>query len=171
MDQLTPDEHRASKIVEAALLRVEHRYPGRPKDWPAGAWDGEPDVVEWFHEGFACMAIRHSTLGHWCGYVGVQSGHSWYQQGYDDVSADVHGGLTFAGDDLTPPQGVESYVAKLLRWWVGFDCGHSGDLAPAMLLARRTIGLGSSGDVYRALPYVVAEVERLVQQAKEVAQP
>lgn len=48
-----------------------------------------------------------------CGYVAVEEGHPWHGKEYDDINADVHGGLTFAG---TMP-GDE-------RYWFGFDCGH-----------------------------------------------
>lgn len=67
--------------------------------WPSGEWDSEPDKLQWPDEatGLPCLAVRHASLGHWCGYVGVPPEHPWAGHTYDsDVEVDVHGGLTFA---------------------------------------------------------------------------
>ena len=34
--------------------------------------------------GLPCIIVRHSTLGHLCGYVGVLRGHPWYEKNYND---------------------------------------------------------------------------------------
>lgn len=77
-----------------------------------------------------------------CGYVGVEKGHPLYGKGYDDVNANVHGGLTYA--DLWP-DGL---------WWLGFDTGHFGDSLPILG--------GTSGKKWT--------VEEVAEEAEELAQ-
>jgi hypothetical protein len=57
------------------------------------------------------------------GYVGVCKDHPWYQEGYDEIDVEAHGGLTYA--DKAFPKGEESEEDGL--WWVGFDTGHYSD--------------------------------------------
>ena len=61
----------------------------------------------------------------WCGfangYVGVPVGHVWHNVGYNDIHADVHGGLTYS-EEVNPVTGKNDGL-----WWVGFDVRHSGD--------------------------------------------
>jgi hypothetical protein len=112
-----------------------------------GPWQHEPDKVQWVDadSGLDCLAVRN-TLGNWCGYVGIPRDHPWAgAASYDDVSAAVHGGLTFG------PHPCTAYDPK--RWrdagafeasaichvpfagrpddvlWLGFDCAHAGDLS------------------------------------------
>jgi hypothetical protein len=140
-------------------------------DHEPGMWNIEPDRVEWRDEntGLVCLALRHPGSGHWCGYVGVAPSHPWHGRGYDDVPADIHGGVTFA-------QGCEP-LGKLGEhrvchtpapdepdhlWWLGFDCAHAGDYIP-----------GQSGryrrdyDTYKTLSFVRGECARLARQAAE----
>ena len=117
--------------------------------------DADENERQWNSRvGLACMALRHSTIGHWCGYVAVPAGHALYgktdSEVYDSVEIDVHGGLTYASDH-SPRSKPDGF------WWVGFDCAHAGDLAPAL-------GNSFSGDVYRDIDFVVAECERLAAQ-------
>jgi hypothetical protein len=145
-------------------------------DWPRGSWDNEPDKEQWIDEttGFDCLAVRHPSGGHWCGYVGVPPGHAVHGLDYDRVAVpsddesawpDVHGGLTFAslcqdGDDEArgvchvPLPGRPDAV-----WWLGFDCAHSGDMSPG-----HCRDFGDPHDVYRSLPYVRAECASLAGQ-------
>ena len=90
---------------------------------PSGRSDSRD---RWRVGGVDCLAIRHPTLGHWCGYVGVPAGHLAYGVAYDDVEVRVHGGLTFAGtwDDEEGD-----------LWWLGFDCAHYGDTPDVQDLA------------------------------------
>lgn len=75
------------------------------------------------YEGLRCVVIFQG-LGHRCGYVGVPKGHELYGMDYDDVynkiDADVHGGLTYAG-------GSSDYPVESDLWWIGFDCAHYMD--------------------------------------------
>jgi hypothetical protein len=65
--------------------------------WGPGPWQNEPDKVQFQDDetGFACL-IKRTDGGHLCGYVGVPPNHPAFEKGYDDIHANVHGGLTFA---------------------------------------------------------------------------
>lgn len=77
-------------------------------------------------DGYRCAIIGQS-LGHRCGYVGIPKGHVLYGKDYsyieNEFNISVHGGLTFSdyGDEIYPVKSDENL------WWLGFDCGHSGD--------------------------------------------
>lgn len=45
------------------------------------------------------------------GYVQLPSGHPWQRLSYDEMPAEVHGGLTFQSGR-----------------WIGFDTAHAGDV-------------------------------------------
>lgn len=134
--------------------------------WGDGPWQSEPDRVDFVHAGLACMAIRRGELGYWCGYVGVPREHPAYGKPYDDVEVDFHAGLTYARacEDLichVPQPGMPDDV-----WWLGGDFAHVGDIAPGMRAMERSLGMGFLRDweVYRDLPYVRHEIEKLAEQ-------
>lgn len=79
------------------MERVEYRNVIDKAEWPRGAWDDEPDKIQWQDEatGLPCLIVRGPS-GALCGYVGVAPGHPWHGKDYDDCGVDVHGGLTFA---------------------------------------------------------------------------
>ncbi len=125
-----------------------------------GPWATEPDKMQWpdTATGLPCLAVRHPTSGHWCGYVGVAEGHPLFGKDYDTPEVRVHGGLTYSApcnDHIchVPAPGEPDHV-----WWFGFDCVHSGDISPAR--SRHSW----SGDVYRTLKFVQAECTRLATQ-------
>ena len=68
-----------------------------------------------------CVVARNS-MGFYLGYVSVPEGHPWHGQSYDDITADVHGGLTFSNqrDDWEVFDGDGAPPG----WYVGFDLGH-----------------------------------------------
>ena len=127
--------------------------------WPAGPWDNEPDVMSWADErtGLPCL-IRRNSMGVWCGYVGVPPGHPAFEQGYDDVDVDVHGGLTFA-DPIDTAKNHPEFATEL--WWLGFDCGHAWDLMPGLVKYQLSV---STDDKYRDVDFVRAETTSLAQQ-------
>lgn len=167
-----------------------------PADYP-GPWTGEPDKVVWVDPttDLDCMILRN-RMGALCGYVAVPEGHPWFEVGYDDVRLPwvkdqgedwprVHGGLTFAdfchegkGDDAichTPAPGRPGHV-----WWLGFDCAHSGDVAPMADKALIDLGhpdlvegmhAGPFGvpDIYKPVGYVVEQCQLLAVQARAAA--
>jgi len=118
-------------------------------------WLDEPHRDEFEHAGLKCLILRHSELGHLCGYVAVPRGHPCYGKDYDHIPYDdlfpveVHGGLTFSreGNGDTWPKGY---------WWLGFDCAHAWDLVPYM-----PFGLNGT---YRNFQYVRRTIEDLANQ-------
>lgn len=127
-----------------------------------GPWMDEPDRKEFTHDGYTCLIVR-VPHGHLCGYVAVPSGHPWHGKGYDDVAADVHGGLTYA----SACSGSVCHVPKAGEpddvWWLGFDHAHLGDYSPGL-----NLGYGRPEE-YRTIGYAEAECRSLAEQAKEAA--
>lgn len=161
------------------MKTIEYKNPDTAKEregWPVGNWDGEPDKKQWLDAatGLPCLIVRN-RMGALCGYVGVSPGHPFYQKPYDDLDVNVHGGLTFADSCQEHPGAEESGICHLPEegeeknvWWFGFDCAHYGDYIPSMDALRRKyreeLGHLSSGEVYRDIGYVTAEVEYLAKQ-------
>ena len=134
--------------------------------WPSGPWNNEPDKVQWVDTTtrLVCMARRNARGGNWCGYVGVSANNPVHGKSYDDVDADVHGGLTYAapcdGDEERgichrPEPGEPDDL-----WWFGFDCAHCYDLRPA----PTTFNYADGDEVYRDLKYVKDQCARLASQ-------
>ena len=73
-----------------------------------------------------------------------------------DIFFDVHGSITYCG-------GLDDYPIKNpdKLWFVGFDCGHSGD---GSLSSHAFFG----GDI-RSMEYVVQECESLARQLFDVS--
>ncbi len=137
--------------------------------WGPGPWQNEPDRWEGEHEGFPLLAVRGKNHGAWCGYVAMPPGHPWHGKTgcaeYPEVS--VHGGLSYGnacGGDIchVPRPGEPDNV-----WWLGFDCVHAFDVAPAR--EAMTGWMRIEGEVYRTLDYVQAECRGLAEQAKAAA--
>lgn len=126
-------------------------------------WETEPDHEEWVHTPtrYKCKIRRHPSFLHWCGYVGIPYGHAWYGNSYDDETKlpqpQVHGGVTFSGRMLdTKGRAV---------WWLGFDCGHSGDMSPGILMKLMDVEYDPTsrlyGEEYRDIAYVRNECNLL----------
>ncbi len=64
--------------------------------WGSGEWDNEPDRKCWMHHGVPCLILRHPTVGHLCGYIGLLPDHPWHKKHYNAIDAECHGGLTSA---------------------------------------------------------------------------
>jgi hypothetical protein len=119
-------------------------------------WDNEPNLLQFTVHGFMCKIERISGLGHLCGYIMVEDTHPWYAKDCNELSdVAVHGGLTYRG--LFPTYS-----------WLGFDCAHVGDLIPQMPPFGDNDNLFTDGDLYRDMGYVVNELIKLANQAKEV---
>lgn len=97
----------------------------------------------------------HQEFETFNGYVGVPVGHPAFMVFYDDIDADVHGGLTFAG-------------MKGDRWWFGFDTAHYCDFVPGIYKTLRRIGGDPDklfeGTKFRTQAYVEAECVSLAAQ-------
>lgn len=157
---------------------IEYRTSDK-SEWGPGPWQDEPDKRQWADEatGLPCLIVRgpHGSL---CGYVGVSEDHPCFEKGYADAkpvtAADddgdwfnVHGGLTFAefcadsSDESrhichVPGPGEPDRV-----WWLGFDCGHAGDMSPAF---ARAYSIPGTNEIYRSLAYVIAQCTLLAAQ-------
>lgn len=153
------------------MSSIVEDYKVDRRGWRAGPWDSEPDKLQWVDEttGLDCLIVRNHC-GALCGYVGIQEGHPWYGKGYEDVTVEAHGGLTYAEKCAghichVPEPGRPDNV-----WWLGFDCIHAGDFAPGLHrnVARRSLGdLGGFDGEYRDVVYVRGECESLAKQAAE----
>ena len=153
---------------------MEWRKEGKA-DWGPGPWQDEPDQVQWVDAttGLPCLAKRNMRGGNWCGYVGVAEGHTAFQKGYEDVDADVHGGLTYAdfcegepGEGIChlPEAGEPDRV-----WWLGFDCAHGWDRRPgdeARWKHDPILSRFSHDASYKSLGYVKSECTKLAAQLK-----
>lgn len=149
--------------------------------WGPGPWDNECDKEQWPDEdtGYACL-IKRNHFGALCGYVGVSRRHPWYGVDYDDISASVHGGLTYSSYcQEDGPEGetichVPSPGEPDRLWWVGFDCAHSSDITPGIPpLDRYLPDMGRGGLIYqrsyRTIAYVKEECASLARQAAEAS--
>jgi len=155
---------RAERITRADGIASWRGHP-----LPAGPWHGEPDHLEFRSpEGIPCI-LHRSSLGAWCGYVGVSPGHPWHGKDYGDINEpypDVHGGLTYA----ERCRGAVCHVARPGEsddvWWLGFDCNHSGDLSLYDVSEGRTDGIRfSSMESYKTINYVREQALSLAAQA------
>jgi hypothetical protein len=137
---------------------------------------------EWTCCGLLCLSVTNS-MGHRCGYVGVNRFHRLHGVGYSEESDllkvfatgfrgttpegffSVHGSLTFADKREGHPD----------LWFFGFDCAHAGDLPDESLMVNIPENLreilstrsGFGGTVW-TLDMVVAECENLAQQLSDV---
>lgn len=134
-------------------------------EWPRGEWDEEADKAQWIDEdsGLDCLIVRGPN-GALCGYVGVPESHFMYEEHYDAIDVDVHGGLTFANKCNPSESEAENIchtgtVANATVWWLGFDCSHYGDISPKFHAMH-----GSHNDSYRTFNYVKKQVKSLAAQ-------
>lgn len=141
-----------------------------------GEWDKEVDRFEWAEGDFIGLALRNQMMG-WCGYVGIRPSHPLFGKDYNEIEADlrVHGGISYSEGCAgvichVPPPGTPDNL-----WWLGFDCGHSGDLMPGMLEVEQLVpGLGKLGDIwpvkraYRNLDFVKREIKGLMRQLGKI---
>ena len=97
--------------------------------------------------------VLHNGMGYRCGYVRIPKGHPWHGKDYEEISAEVYGGLTFSESD---EDGAH---------WVGFDCMHAGDSLDRHLRASDPFRLSHPGAVIRTQEYVESECRSLCNQA------
>lgn len=146
--------------------------------WGDGQWQNEPDKIQWQDEetGLPCLAVRHTSSGHWCGYVGVDEGHPLFNIGYSygdnspDSTLEVHGGITFS--DFCQEDGKEHGICHIPApgepdrvWWFGWDCAHAWDMSPGHHSYFAGLNLGRQ-DAYRTLEYVKSQRHELARQLK-----
>jgi len=140
------------------------------KNWGPGPWQREPDRVEFEAHGFPCLMVRGVVTGAWCGYVGVPEGHWAYGKPYGSVEVEgIHSELNYAAKCSgrichVPKPGKPDHV-----WWLGFDCAHFNDIAPALEARLRDVMgvnrlFGDSWRSYKTVAWVKNEVKRLARR-------
>lgn len=143
----------------------------RKKLWGDGAWKNEPNRIEFEHAGLRCLLSRNHVVGFWCGYVGVGPAHAAFGRHYiDDIFdvLDVHGGLTYS--DKCGGKVCHITTEKDELYWLGFDCGHSGDISPGSSMIHTRFGQNvkpryeTEMETYRTESYVRAQTRRLAEQ-------
>ena len=135
------------------MLEAEHKLKLLIPDRP---WETEPNHKEWTEAStkYKCEIKRNEITMALCGYVTVPKNHHYYGLGYNDVMANVHGGLTYSN-----------------KGTFGFDCAHAGDLTPGVLLSvlksakdpSEYAELTLAHDTYRTFEWVVKETEDLAR--------
>lgn len=119
--------------------------------------ESEGSYKEFEYKTIPCRLIRNGH-GNWCGYIALNSGDKYFEASYDDISYDVHGGLTFC-DYMKVRE--ESVYNDADYWWIGFDTAHSGDVCPIDFGFED--GLFGDG-TYKDLEYCISEVKLLADQ-------
>jgi hypothetical protein len=124
-------------------------------------WKNEPDSWEGEESGLHCRIVRQSWSGHLCGYVGVTKDHPLFARDYNNCPGDIecHGGLTFSGHFKDSDESI---------WYFGFDCAHSGDLAPYQYERG---DLPYEGETYKTIDYVKSEILALALRLSQEPQP
>jgi hypothetical protein len=169
--------------LELSLAQDDPMSDDYPKSkWGSGPWQEELDEAHFECEGIPCLVLR-SLAGTLCGYVAVPKGHPWHGQTICEISAEVHGGVSWAAacDDYRiyiPPRNFLLETADETDvwwdvWWVGFDTSHFGDYMPAheaffkehlgreSYLSKMSGGKGS----YKNMEYVKEQTRLLAHQA------
>lgn len=129
--------------------------------------------------------VKRTSMGHFCGYVGVTKKSVLYGQYYytSDVKPDeeddsgfqtveltdvqskindisVHGGLTYSNTNL---YSVDIFGDEI--WWFGFDCAHYND---ANLYELDSLLSLKDTSVYRDFDYTEEQVKLLSDQLKTI---
>jgi hypothetical protein len=126
--------------------------------WGPGPWQSEPDRVDFVHAGFACFVRRREDHGNFCGYVGVPHEHPLYGKPYDD--AEVAPLERRRLNQRIPRVRPRRAAFESFR----FRLAHSRNHARRQIERVRAVETQPPHVVYRDLPYVRAECERLAEQ-------
>jgi hypothetical protein len=138
--------------------------------WGEGAWDHEPDELYWRTKAGLPGMIWRNMFGVLCGYVGVPNTFSSLGAADLDEALNVHGGITFTGPRPSPgTHCAKNWMRFFSASWIGFDCHHVDDYAPAF--ASKIPITYELSDIpnlcisnYRDLEYAKKEVESLAIQ-------
>ena len=85
-------------LSNRSRAKMKEEYLFNKDNFSDGPWKKEPDRVHWIDDktGLDCLIVRHNEVGHLCGYVGVDSDHPSWNQFYDNIEVEIHGGLTYS---------------------------------------------------------------------------
>lgn len=145
-----------------------------------GEWVEEPDLVEFTHDGIECRVLRRCLKepctkeeyyfgGHLCGYISVPSDHPIYGKDILDLDFDVHWRLTYGEFEND-------------KYWIGFDCMHSGDYCPSMELFKKQyrdeikrfpipeefMKYSIFNPVYRNINFCIEECKSMAEQLNKI---
>jgi hypothetical protein len=119
----------------------------------------EGNFKMFFYRDYKCMIRRIGDDGHLCGYVALPKNHVLYGKSFTEIKDKydliVHRGLTFS--DFFGDQQDD-------RWYIGFDCAHTGDLIPSMYTKFDEL----CKTIYRDMEYVEEECKKLVDQIIDI---
>lgn len=128
---------------------------------------------------FPYKIVEHPTAKHLMGYIGVPPSHPFYHIDYTDNNWDnpvsnlqVHGGVTFTehSNNLNPTYYAgdsNDHTLNMNIWWIGFDCGHAGDLSPGIEKLLPQSLRSPLHTTYKDRDYVFAEIEKLATQISD----
>ena len=119
-----------------------------------------PNQLEWITDSnYRCLITLTST-GHYCGYVCFPDDHPFAKCKDElEIPVSVHGGVTWY--KATTPDGRQ-YKNK---WWIGFDCAHSGDLTGFQF----PNSAAWTDAVWRSFDYALRETISLHDQIRNAA--
>lgn len=120
---------------------------------PIGPWTDEPNVLHWVDSGLDCLIVRNHS-GALCGYVGLPEGHKYFEEHYQNIRIDVHGGITYSSPKCT----TDSIEFDKLLYWIGFDCSHSWDYSPMFDYNFESV------EQYKNIEYVKNEINSMIEQ-------
>jgi hypothetical protein len=153
--------------------------------------------IAYYVIGDIACSIWKQDMGHLCGYIGLPPAHPWHGKWYDDIDAEVHGGLTFCGPEkahigisrqrreylmsnLEDKWSQEEYDALPAQETTGREDAFPHDTALGLWWigfdcahsGDSVPGLSSlhhSSDSYKDEAYVRNEIDGLVRQATQAA--
>lgn len=118
--------------------------------------------------GFRCVVTGVST-GHRCGFIAIPEGHPLHGQNREQLKEiDIYGGWTFCESSANYPVTTDHPT-----WWIGFDCGHSGEscdfllmeeLGEARLVSSMRKGQGFAADSVKSVDFVIGELKNAVKR-------
>ncbi|MFI3605696.1 hypothetical protein [Vagococcus fluvialis] len=115
----------------------------------------EGNEKDFQYKGYECHIRRVGVpyMGHLCGYIEIPINHHLYLKDYDEIEKfydyelPAHGGLTFSGN-------VDN------SYWIGFDCNHSGDLAP--MYRDEGLQFRLPNDTYKDMGFVENNIKQII---------
>lgn len=118
--------------------------------------------------GFRCV-VTGVSAGYRCGFIAIPKGHSLFEVNCEHLNQiDVYGGWTYC--DLRPDYPVPTDAPT---WWIGFDCGHSGEsrdfqlmdeLGESKKVSTMRKGLGFDDSSVKSVSFVIRELKSAVQR-------
>jgi len=116
-----------------------------------------------YYNGYKCLIRRvmQKGMGYLCGYVGIHPAHSLFMlppKMWPQL-VKAHGGINWVGEWPDQKDGIR---------YIGFDCGHAGDMKPFMFVHYPEISKINDQylfqEIYRDMNYVTSVIKLMVDQ-------